>query len=118
MTGLTSGDRPVSSTNGAIEWHQEGLVRASGVSKDAQTLADRDQTLADTDQTGSDSDQTAADSDQAASDSDQAASDSDQAASDNELVHGGDASAHDYARSRRPATPAGYQRTCRGGRCS
>jgi diguanylate cyclase (GGDEF)-like protein len=87
----TPSDRPVQSTNGRIEAHQQDDVPAPAPLEDEQTLADRDETLADRDQTAADGDQTAADSDQAAADSDQAASDRD-------LTNGGDPDEHDATR--------------------
>lgn len=99
MADLTSPDRPVDPTNGAVEGMRKGI--ASGAIEDHRTLADRDQDLADADQTVGDSDQTAADSDQTAADRDQTAADSDQAASDRDLMHGGDPVAHEVARDLR-----------------
>lgn len=111
MAGLTSGDRPVDSTNGSIEGQQERIARASKADQGDRALADREQTLSDADQTGSDSDQTLADADQTSADEDQTsadkdqiAADRDQAASDRDLAAGVDPRAHELSQEIRERT--------------
>ena len=94
VADLTSSDRPVESTNGAVERQQDDGVPATG-------QVDTEQTLADTDQTMSDAEQTSADEDQTSADSDQRAAERDQAASDRDLASGGDPHEHELSRDAR-----------------
>jgi diguanylate cyclase (GGDEF)-like protein len=91
VAGPTSGDPPVSSTNGGVAGQQESMAAIADTLEGARALADRRQTLADSDHTRSDSDQTSCDDDQAAADGDQAAS-------DRALEEGGDAELHRLTR--------------------
>lgn len=97
MAGLTSGDGPVQSINGASGGQGESIAAASGALEDEQTLPDSEQTLADADQTLADADQTGSDSDQTSADRDQLAADRDQAASDRDLASGADPRAHEIS---------------------
>ncbi len=80
MAGLTSGDRRVDSTNGAVGDLREIVTPFAGAFEDGQMLGDRHQTFAD---------------------ADQAAVGGEQAASDRDLVRGGDRDVHDFGRDSR-----------------
>jgi diguanylate cyclase (GGDEF)-like protein len=111
VAGLSSGDRPEKSTNGAINRLHENPALDSEGHSDEQTLADAEQTLADTDQTLSDADQTSGERDQTSADIDQAAADTDQAASDRDLAHGVDPDVHDATRDMRQRTARQREQT-------
>lgn len=57
MAGLSSGDRPEKSANGAINRQDASSDSPVGGVSDEQTLADSEQTLADADQTSGERDQ-------------------------------------------------------------
>ncbi|MEY2441638.1 MAG: hypothetical protein QOJ46_1064 [bacterium] len=111
MADLSSGDRPVKSTNGASDRQHENCLPGSGTLGGEQTLADSEQTLADGDQTLADSDQSGGERDQTSADSDQVASDCDQAASDRALAHGSDPEEHGTTRDIRQRTTRQREQT-------
>jgi diguanylate cyclase (GGDEF)-like protein len=116
-----SAERPVASTNGAIEGQQDSKAPGVETPEGSQTLADRDQSRADrdqssadTDQTASDSDQSSAEADQDAADADQDAADVDQAASDRDLSLGADRGVHERTREVRNRSTRQRTRVARG----
>jgi diguanylate cyclase (GGDEF)-like protein len=104
VAGLSSGDRPEKSTNGASRRPHDSSSRAPGGLDHERTLADSEQTLADSEQTLADADQTIGEREQSSAERDQVASDRDQAASDRDLAHGVDPDQHEQSRDIRRRT--------------